>query len=336
MPTQNEHNEELKDDDNIIEGDELIISVEDDTPPEDRGRKPLAHDALSVDDEAIMASKAVQKRIGELRHAAHDERRAREAALRERDEAIRVAKQAADEARELKRKLQYGEHNFAKTNKDKAELSLKTARANYRSAYESGDPDQVAEAAEELARATHEAQEAGAWVANTQQTAEQALQEEQDEVHSAPSRQVTPTRQAPKPDAAAVEWAQSNDWYGKDPEMTSLAYGVHEKLVKQGIHPVRDAEEYYSEIDKAMRRRFPEYEWANKDTGSDSDDETVTAAKPAAKKTSTVAPVARSSSSGGAGGEKRRVKLTTTQVALAKKLGITPEQYAAELLKQGD
>lgn len=339
MPNPNQQNEKDDDDDlNVIEGEAFEILVEDDTPPEDRGRKPLAHDALSVDDEALLQSQAVKKRIGELRHAAHDERRAREEAQRERDEAVRVAKLAAEEARDLKRKLQFGEHNFAKTTKEKAELSLNKARADYRSAYEEGDPDKVAEAAEALAKATHEAQEAGAWVANAQHNAEQALHDEKDEVESAPSRQVTTARQAPKPDEAAVNWAKANDWYGKDPEMTSLAYGVHERLVKQGIHPVRDAEDYYGEIDKAMRRRFPEYEWANKDTGSESDDvDVVKPAKPAAK-SSTVAPVARSSSSGGnSPGDKRRVKLTKTQVALAEKLGITPEQYAAELLKsQGE
>lgn len=334
MPTPNQQNEEkLEQDPNLIEGDELIIETEDDTPEQDRGRKPLAHDALSVDDEAIMQSKSVQKRIGELKHAAHDERRAREAAQRERDEAIRVAKVAADEARELKRKLQYGEHNYAKTTKDKAELALQSAKAAYRAAYDAGDPDALADAAEKLAAATHDAQEAGAWVASAQQSAEKALQEEKADLDSAPSRQAKPAPRAPQPDEAALNWVQENEWYGQDPEMTSLAYGVHEKLVKQGIHPVRDADKYYSEIDAQMRKRFPEYEW--NDTGSEDSGN----AKPAkaVTKPSTVAPVARSQSSGGASGGKQRVKLTRTQIELAQKLGITPEQYAIELLKtQGE
>lgn len=339
MHTQNQQEEDLnKNDPNVIEGDQFVIEVDDDTPEPDRGRKPLQHDALSVDDEALMQSKSVQKRIGELKHAAHDERRAREAAQRERDEAVRVAKQAADELREARRKLQFGEHNFAKTTKEKAELALAKAKTDYREAYNTGDPDEIAEAAEALARATHEAQEAGAWVATSQQTAERALQEEKDDLDSAASRQAKPAVQAPQPDEAALNWVQDNPWYGKNEEMTALAYGVHERLVKQGVHPVRDADKYYEEIDKTMRRRFPEYEWDDGLTGSEDEGERTVkpATKPTQAKTSAVAPVVRSQSSGGAGGGKQRVKLTKTQVALAERLGITPEQYAAELLKQGE
>lgn len=333
MTTKNEEQENLDSaNENDIDGEGLVVEVDviDDTPIEDRGRKPLKHDALATnDDDAIAQSEAVKKRIGELRHAAHDERRRREAAERQLEEATRVASLSYREAKELKKKLTYGEANYATKMQESASLKVKAARDEYRAAYETGDPDALADANVKLGQAIQEEREAAGWVSSAQQTATSALQEEKDDVESRKSHQPQ-QQQRPEPDVRAKEWAESNSsWYGTDPEMTALAYGVHEKLVKSGVHPVRDADKYYSEINATMRRRFPEYEW------DDGDDGGTTVQSPAkqkpAGKPSSVAPVARSSSSGG---QPLRIKLTASQVALAEKLGITKEQYAAELHKQ--
>jgi hypothetical protein len=119
-----------------------------------------------------------------------------------------------------------------------------------------------------------------------------------------------------KPDDKALKWQESNEWFGKDEEMTSLALGLHEKLVRSGISPTSD--EYYRRIDTTMQKRFPEY------FGDATLDEETPAQR--TKPSTVVAPATRSTAP-------KKVRLTKTQVALAKKFGLTPEQYARETLK---
>jgi hypothetical protein len=119
-----------------------------------------------------------------------------------------------------------------------------------------------------------------------------------------------------KPDDKALAWQAKNSWFGKDQEMTSLALGLHEKLVSTGVDPMSDR--YYRRIDETMQKRFPEYFGESDDSLED---------KPAQRKPSTVvAPATRSTAP-------KKVRLTKTQLALAKKFKLTPEQYARELIK---
>lgn len=300
----------------------IVVSIVDDTPAEDRNRKPLGHDALAKDDEAEQYSEGVKKRMGELRRQAHEERRVKEAAIRERDEAIDFAKRVATESGVLKKKLTHGEAHFASEVKAKATTTIEMAKRKYKDAYESGDADKMAEAQEELTKATIDKANAENWQNRANQQVN-ALQDQKDDVYIPQTRQDS-SRQAPV-DARASDWASENaDWFGVDSEMTSLAYGVHERLLKAGVHPEEDADEYYEKINSEMRKRFPEYSW------SDNPDESkqTQATKPAAKKpTTNVAPVTRTS------GGKNKVVLTKTQVSLAEKFGLTPEQYARELIK---
>ena len=121
------------------------------------------------------------------------------------------------------------------------------------------------------------------------------------------------------PDAKAMEWQKKNDWFGQDEEMTSLALGLHEKLVKQNGIAYATTDEYYDRIDKTIRKRFPEH--------FDSDDVVADTKESAKTKSSAVvAPVTRTTSS-------KKVRLNTSQINLAKKLGLTPEQYAKELIR---
>jgi hypothetical protein len=119
-----------------------------------------------------------------------------------------------------------------------------------------------------------------------------------------------------KPDDKALKWQEKNEWFGADEEMTSLALGLHEKLVRSGISPSSD--EYYRRIDGTMQKRFPEY------FGDATLDEETPAQR--TKPSTVVAPATRSTAP-------KKVRLTKTQVALAKKFGLTPEQYARETLK---
>lgn len=326
-----EHNPPVDNDDLMVdvqtEDEDIQVDIVDDTPEEDRGRKPLTTDPLaSNDDEAVDYSEKVKKRMGELRHKAHDERRRAESAVRERDEAVRVAQEAYRRTKMLEQQLTTGEAAFAGETKQKADLQLAQARSKHNAAYEAGDPDKIAEAIAEIAAAAHAKQQAELWEQNATSKVKNALQQQDDDVDFSTSRQPV-TKQAPtvEADPKALRWAEQNPWFGTDPEMTSLVYGVHEKLIKQGYDPDADAEAYYGEIDATMRRRYPEYEW---DTADD-DAPRKSASKPSqkAKPASVVAPVTRVASGG-----KKQITLTKTQVAIAKQLGITLEQYAREML----
>ena len=128
---------------------------------------------------------------------------------------------------------------------------------------------------------------------------------------------------APQPalDPKAEAWKEKNPWFGTDEEMTALALGLHEKLVRSGVDPRSD--DYYDRVNATMRKRFPEaFEDAEEERTQTREAEKPTRTKPA----NVVAPVTRSSAP-------RQIRLTPTQVALAKKLGLSNEQYARELMK---
>ena len=133
-----------------------------------------------------------------------------------------------------------------------------------------------------------------------------------------PRKQETPIPQQPqKPQVSqrALDWANENTWFNKDSKMTSYAFGVHEELVKKGV--VGDSEEYYKEIDREMRKVFP-----------DKFDDVIEDEETQQSQTgNVVAPTKRSAK------KPRTVRLTSTQVNLARRLGLTKEQYAAQLMK---
>jgi hypothetical protein len=289
--------------------DELDLEVEDDTPPEDRGREPLPKEIVEEVEKDTLDdySDRVKTRMAQLRKMHHDERRAKEAADRERQEAIKFAQQLADENKKLKTTLSSGEETYIQTLKSALEQQLALAKRDYREAYDLGDSDKIIEAQQKMNDAQFRLSEAQRYMPQYKNT----LQEDEKEVYIPQSQP-----QASKPDTRALAWQEKNEWFGQDEEMTSLALGVHEKLVRSGIDPTSD--EYYRRIDTTMQKRFPEY----------FGDATLDEEKPAerTKPSTVVAPATRSTAP-------KKVKLTKTQVALAKKLGLTPEQYARETLK---
>jgi len=292
---------------------EFDLEIEDDTPPQDKGREPLPKEVVeelekdSLDD----YSERVKQRMAQLKKVWHDERRAKEAADREREEAIKYAQQIAQENKKLKTTLNSGEAAYIETLKGSLEKELSLAKRDYREAYDSGETDKIIDAQQRMNDAQLRLSQANSYVSQY----EKPLQEDKNEVYI-PQLQQQPQTQAFKPDPKAAAWQEKNEWFGSDEEMTSLALGLHEKLVRSGVNPTSD--EYYRRIDTTMQKRFPEY------FGDATLDEETPAER--TKPSTVVAPATRSTAP-------KKVRLTKTQVALAKKFGLTPEQYARETLK---
>lgn len=293
----------------LNKSDDIQIEVEDDTPAPDKNVTPLPQEIkneLDADDLSGY-SKKVKERFAQLRKAYHDERREKETAARERAEAIRYAQALQARSQQLQQTLSVGEETYVTTLKKSAETEVAMAKRAYKEAYDSGDSDRLVEAQAAL----NEAQLKLASAQNYQPQYKQALQQQEIPVEIQPSQ-----AQAPKPDQKAAAWQARNEWFGDDTEMTSLALGLHEKLVKSGVDPTSD--EYYRRIDDTMRKRFPEHDWG------DTLEEQPT--QRTQKPSTVVAPASRSTAP-------KKVRLTQTQLAFAKKLGVTPEQYAREMIK---
>ena len=284
------------------------IEEEDDTPPQDRNRDPLPDNIkqeLDADDLSEYSDR-VKQRMSQLKKAWHDERRAKEALDRERDEAIKYAQNIINENKQLKNSLSTGEEGYIKTLQEKYEADVAVAKRDYREAYDEGDSEKIIEAQARMTEAQYKLAQAQGMKPKF------SLQESENSVSSEQAKLLQP--RVNKPDAKALAWQEKNQWFGKDEEMTSLALGLHEKLVKGGVDPASDI--YYRRIDETMQKRFPEY------FGESESTEVKTQRKPS----TVVAPATRSTGP-------KKIRLTKTQLALAKKFKLTPEQYARELIK---
>jgi hypothetical protein len=287
-----------------IELPEVEVEIVDDTPEEDKGREPLKAEKEEQEDELENYSEKVQKRINQLNHRYHDERRAKEALARQSEEAIRLARTVYEENERLKQTLSWGQQEYAREAEAKIEYAQKLAEDKYRKAYETGDTEGVLEAQRELNEsAIQKAQLQNQIATAVQQT---SLQQQNNQVYSAPEQQYYEQPTPAPRDSRAEDWASRNPWFGKDEEMTSFAYGLHQKLVNNGIDPT--SEEYYQKIDSRMREVFPQNFQKS-------------------RKSSAVAPASRSTGS-------KKVTLTASQVAIAKRLGVPLETYAKYAAKE--
>ena len=301
--------EDLPEDDEVqVEESSIELEIVDDTPEEDRGKPRRADGAepqIPEDDEIANYSENVQKRIKQLKYEYHEERRRKEEAARLQDEAVSYAKTIYEENQKLKKALEEGEGVLINQAKGRVEAELDKAKSAYKDAYESGDPDALIEAQTKMAEVQAERLRVNSF--------------KQQKREAAPAPVEAPVQQeVPKPDEHAMRWAEKNEWFNNDKLMTAYAYGVHEDLVStHGIDPRRSPEIYYERIDQEMRKRFPDK------FGEQNIEEA-----PARQTGSVVAPANRSAK------KPRRVQLTSTQVSLAKRLGLSNEQYAAQLLKE--
>jgi len=276
---------------------EFEVEVVDDTPKADRGRKTSEPPEEVTDDELEDYSDKVRNRIKHFSKGYHDERRAKETALREREELERYAQQLVEENKGLKSSQSKNQTVLLDQAKRSATSELDSAKREYKEAYEAGDSDAVVEAQEKLTTAKIKADRLN----NIQLP---PLQEEEAAV-----QQVNTEQPAPVPvDERANEWAKSNTWFGSDDEMTSYVLGLHNKLVKSGVDPQSD--DYYETIDTRMHKIFPEYFGDVEETPK--------------RQANVVAPATRSTSP-------KKVVLTQTQVNLAKRLGVPIEDYAKQV-----
>jgi len=298
-----------KDDVKVTADSDIEIDVIDDTPAKDRNRERMPKEMVEEleKDDLTEYSDGVKKRMAQLTKVYHDERRDKEAAAREKDEAIRFAQSIVDENKRLKASLTSGEQVYIEVAKKSASNEMDMAKRDYREAYDSGDTEKIIDAQQRM----NEAQYRLTQTNNYQPQHNNALQEYNNHVNIQPERP-----QVPRPDSKALSWQDKNSWFGQDEEMTSLALGLHEKLVRSGVNPTSD--EYYTRIDNTMRKRFPE----NFEDDSLDDDVPAQRTRPS----NVVASASRSTAP-------KKVHLSKTQLALAKKLGLTPEQYARETIK---
>ena len=290
-----------------LEGtDSLDIEVEDDTPEADRGREPMP-EAIVAEleaDELEEYSDKVKIRLKQMKKVWHDERREKERLQREQNEAVSIAQRYLDENRQLKSTISQGEKALIQTYQQTAEMEAAEARRTYKEAYEAGDTDNVITAQEKLQDANYRL--------NQLRNYRPTLQEPEPQVASV-QEQVN----VPRPDRKTIAWQERNTWWGSDPEMTATALGIHQKLENERGQQHVGSDEYWGAIDTTMRRRYPEYFGGQDKQPS---------GKPTGRPANVVAPASRSTSP-------KKILLKQSELAIAKKLGLTPEQYAREAIK---
>ena len=286
--------------------DEFEIEVVDDTPEQDRGRKPLEKPVEEpTDDELASYSEGVKKRIKELTHARHDERRAKESLAREKQELERLAAAMIDENKRLRQQNAAGAQQLATTALSAADAEVEAARRKLKEAHDSFDTDAIVAAQEALADAKIKQQQMRSF-------RPAPLQETQDVVQNQPA-------EVPKPalDERTLRWQAKNQWFGAEgnEEMTLYALGLHQRLVREGVDP--RTENYFEQVDARLRKTFPDFFGTSATPNAD---------RAESRPAPVVAPSTRMSGA-------KKVQLTPTQLALAKKYGLTPQQYAAEVIK---
>jgi hypothetical protein len=279
------------------------LEIEDDTPEQDRNRQPLPKEMVQdlEEDELEEYSEKVKTRLKQMKKVWHDERREKESALREQQEAINLAQNLVEENKKLKTRLTEGEKSLIMTATREAELDTQMAERAYKEAYDSGDSDQILEAQKKLNTTSNRLERLKGY--------RPSLQASENSVQNQPTQAA-----APRLDQKTDNWRKQNTWFGQDEEMTATALGLHQKLEKQYGGQYIGTDEYWNTVNKTMQRRFPEY-------FGDEEPE-----KPQRTSATVVAPASRSTAP-------KKIVLKQSQLALAKKLGLTPEQYAREYAK---
>jgi hypothetical protein len=287
-----------------VEDDKPEIEVVDDTPEEDRYRTPMAEAPQDPTEEELASySDSVKNRFKHFTKGYHEERRAKEAAQREKDEAIRIAQAVFEENKRLKGSVNQGQQVLLEQAKKVVNSEIEEAKRQYKEAYESGDADKLLEAQEALTTAKIRADKV-----NNFKPA--PLQERETPVQIAPQPQ-----QAAPVDEKLLAWQDKNQWFGSNKRMTSYALGLHEELVESGIRV--GSEEYYKRIDTDIRERFPDQVGAGESVD----------AKPQRTKSNVVSPATRSTAP-------KKIVLTQTQVNIAKRLGVPLELYARKVAEE--
>jgi hypothetical protein len=287
--------------------EEYELEIIDDTPKADRNRKVSEPPADVTDEELEQYSEKVRNRIKHFNKGYHDERRAKESAQREREELERYAQRLVDENKELKGSVTKNQNALLEQAKKNTTVEVAQAKEAYRSAHETGDTDALVEAQDQLTTAKLRADKLDNFEVP-------ALQDEETPVQIGEYDTRTPTVET---DLKAEAWQKANSWFNSDDEMRGYAYGLHTKLIKEGVDPRSDG--YYETIDSRMRTTFPDYFQEEPEVG-----------KPK-RQSNVVAPATRSTAP-------KKVTLSKSQQAIANKLGVTYAQYAEQVaqLERGE
>lgn len=287
------------------EEDKPEIEVVDDTPEADRNRKPMEEPPKDVTDEELSKyDESVQKRIKHFTKGYHEERRAKEAALREKEEALKLAQSIIEENKNLKGSLHQGQSALLEQAKKVVANEMEQAKRKFKEAYESGDADALTAAQEEMTMVKMKAERVNNFRPAPLPAEKPVVQQQQVQPQEA---QVDPKLKS---------WLSENDWYGANKRMTAYALGMHEDLVTEGVRAGSD--DYYKRIDAEMRTRFPDV-FESEKPGD--------APTPRTQKSSVVAPATRSTAP-------RKVVLTKSQVEIAKRLGVPLELYARKVAEE--
>jgi hypothetical protein len=279
-----------------IEG-ETEIEVVDDTPEEDRNRTPMKEAPSEVTEEELAQySDGVKQRIKHFSKGYHEERRAKEAALREREEAVRLAQNLVEENKKLQSNLGQGQQALLEQAKNAVARELNDAKRAYKEAYEAGDSDALLEAQEQLTSAKIKADKVNNF--------RPALQQKETVVKTEPTE-----TERPRSDPKASAWKDSNPWFGENRRMTAMALTIHQEIVESGVDPSSD--DYYAKLNSEIRQAFPDAFPSEKQ----------------AKKSSVVAPATRSTAP-------KKIVLTQSQVNIAKRLGVPLERYARQVAEE--
>ena len=280
------------------EENEFEIEIEDDTPEEDRGREPMPRpivEELEADELDNYDAKTKEK-LKQMRKVWHDERREKEKVQREANEAVGLAQRLLEENKRINAVISSSEKEYVSTVQHSANMELEQARRAYKEAYEQGDSDGLVDAQERMQMANIKVIRSHNMQLGTLQTPENDVQIAQQQLHS---------RQQPsiQPDQRALLWQERNTWFKDNRELRGYALGLHETLIQEGY--TGGSDEYYAALDNRISKVLPQKQ---------------------RKSSSVVASASRSTSP-------NKVRLTQSQVALAKKFGLTPEQYAKEVIK---
>ena len=304
--------EDVKSAKGTIKAGEVEIEIEDDTPEDDRGRRASPPPEEVTNEELENYSDKVKTRIKHFSKGYHDERRAKETAQREREELESYAKNLIAENNKLKGSVDQNHNTLIESAKKQVQGEMALAQRQYKEAYESGEPDKILEAQTSLN------------AAQIRQEKVNGLKPKQIQALQPQETPVQPQVDVPQPrvqqDEKANSWRDDNPWFGSDDEMTAFALGLHNKLTKEGVDPKTDT--YYEKINSRMRQVFPD----QFDDGIEDEPEVETKSK----SSNVVAPATRSTAP-------KKIRLTQSQVAIAKKLGVPLETYAkqaAELMRK--
>ena len=284
---------------NVAEKEELeIVEVDEDqaeVPVEQAEAEQEAPQAEAQEDELEQYSESVQRRISKLTNRFREEERQRQAA-------IEYAEAVKQQNEELRNRLDKLDQSYVGEFGNRVESDAVAAKEAYKKAYDEGDADGMFEAQQRISQIALEQ-------ARYQEAKRRNEERQQQPAQQQPAQQ-QPAQQPAQPDPKAEAWAGKNEWFGNDQTMTYAAFGIHRQLIEQeGFDPTSD--EYYSELDKRVRTEFPhKFAEAKRDTGP--------------RVASAGSTASKSSSSKG----RRTVKLTPSQIAIAKRLNVPLEEYA--------